>query len=142
MLLSGHYSPLFVGFGVVSVAFVVLLVRRMDRADGTRCEIRLRGLATARYLAWLLVQIVRANIAVARLALLPRMRLSPMLLRVPAQPRSELGRVLYANSITLTPGTVSVHLDDEEVEVHALTRAAAAELAGGEMGRRVAELER
>ena len=141
-LLSGQYSPLFVGLGVGSVAFVALIVHRMDRADGARIAIRLRWLATARYAFWLLGQILRANIAVARLALQPRMRLSPVILRVPAPPRTELGRVLYANSITLTPGTVSVHLDDEEIEVHALTRDAAAGLAGGEMGRRVAELER
>ena len=141
-LLSGVYSPLFVGFGLGSVAFVVLVVRRMDRTDGARLAIRLRRLAVLRYGLWLLGQIVRANVDVARRALAPRVRVSPTVLRVPAGQRTELGRVLFAHSITLTPGTVSVHLDDGEVEVHALTREAAAALAGGEMGRRVAELER
>ena len=143
VLLSGQYSPLFLGLGLVSVAFVHWIVRRMGRADGgARLEVRLRLLATLRYGIWLFGQIVRANVEVARLALSPGMRVNPVVLRVPARQRTEVGRVLFANSITLTPGTVSVHLGEEEVEVHALTRGAAASLAGGEMGRRVAELEK
>ena len=142
ILLSGRYSPLFLSLGMASVAFVAWIVGRMERVDGARFEIRLQPVATLRYGFWLLGQIVRANIDVARLALSPRMRTSPVVLRVPAPQRTEFGRVLFANSITLTPGTVSVHLSEKEVEVHALTREAAAALAGGEMGRRVAELER
>ena len=141
VLLSGQYSPLFLGLGLASVVLVVWIVRRMEHADGTRLEVRLRSFATLRYAFWLFGQIVRANIAVALLALSPRMRICPVVLRVPARQRTEVGRVLFANSITLTPGTVSVHLGEEEVEVHALTKRAAASLAGGEMGRRVEELE-
>ena len=142
VLLSGQYSPLYLGLGLASVAFVAWIVRRMEHADGARLEVRLRVLATLRYGIWLFGQIVRANVEVARLALSPGMRVNPVVLRVPARQRTEVGRVLFANSITLTPGTVSVHLGEEEVEVHALTAGAAASLAGGEMGRRVAELEK
>lgn len=142
ILLSGHYSPLFVGLGVASVALVTLMVHRMNRADGTRYELRLRWFVFGRYVVWLFAQIVRANVEVARLAFRPRMGLSPRMVRVKALPRTELGRVIYGNSITLTPGTVTVHLDDEEIEVHALTRESAAVLEGGAMGRRVAEMER
>ena len=141
VLLSGQYSPLFLGLGIASVGLVVWIVHRMERAGGARLEVRLRLLATLRYGFWLFGQIVRANIEVARLALSPRMRVCPVVLRVPARQRTEVGRVLFANSITLTPGTVSVHLGEDEVEVHALTKRAAASLAGGEMGRRVEELE-
>ena len=142
VLLSGHYSPLLLGLGLASVVFVVWIVGRMDEADGARLRIRLRPLASLRYGFWLLAQIVRANVEVARLALSPRMRMSPVLMRIPAPPQSEFGRVVLAHSITLTPGTVSVDLDEGEVEVHALTKETAAALARGEMGRRVAELER
>ena len=141
VLLSGLYSALFLGLGAVSVAFVMWIVHRMNGIDGARPEVRLRSLAFVRYAFWLFGQIVRANVEVARLALSPRMRIAPVVLRVPARQRTEVGRVLFANSITLTPGTVSVHLDEEEIEVHALTAGAAASLAGGEMGRRVEELE-
>ena len=142
LLLSGQFSPLFLGMGLASVAFVAWMAARMEAADGGRLAIRLRPLATLRYGFWLLGQIVRANVEVARLALRPGARASPVMLRVPARQRTEFGRVLFANSITLTPGTVSVHLDEQEVEVHALTRGTAASLADGEMGRRVAELEK
>lgn len=142
ILLSGHYSPLLVGLGVASVGLVTLVAHRMNRADGTRHELRLRWFACARYAFWLFVQIVRANVEVARLALHPRMALSPRVVRLGSLPRTELGRVIYGNSITLTPGTVTVHLDDEVIEVHALTRESAALLEGGAMGKRVAELER
>ena len=141
-LLSGRPAPLQVVLGLCSVAFVVVLVGRMRRAEGARPEVRLRWGAVARYALWLLGRILLANLDVARRALRREMRLAPLVLRVPARQRSELGRVLFANSITLTPGTVSVRLDGGEVEVHALTREAAAALAEGEMGRRVAELER
>lgn len=142
VLLSGQYSPLFLGLGLASVALVAWIVHRMEcGADGARLEVRLRLFATLCYAFWLFGQIVRANIEVALLALSPRMRVFPVVLRVPASQRTELGRVLFANSITLTPGTVSVHLGEEEVEVHALTKDAAASLADGEMGRRVEELE-
>ena len=142
ILLSGHYSPLFVGLGVASVVLVTLMVHRMNRADGTRYELPLRWFAFGRYVLWLFAQIVRANVEVARLAFRPRLELSPRMVRVKALPRTELGRVIYGNSITLTPGTVTVHLDDEEIDVHALTRESAATLESGAMGRRVAELER
>ncbi len=141
VLLSGQSSPLFLGLGLASVVFVTWLVHRMAKADGARLEFRLRPVATLRYGVWLFGQIVRANVEVARLALSPRRRVRPVVLRVPARQRTEVGRVLFANSITLTPGTVSVHLGESEVEVHALTRESADSLAGGEMGRRVEELE-
>ena len=141
-LLSGRPAPLQALLGLCSVAFVVVLVGRMRRAEGTRVEVHLRWFALARYAPWLLGRVLLANLDVARRALRREMRLAPVLLRVPARQRSELGRVLFANSITLTPGTVSIRLSGGEVEVHALTREAAVDLAGGEMGRRVAELER
>ena len=142
LLLSGQHSPLFLALGATSVAFAVWITHRMGRAEGARLDVRLRFFATLRYALWLLVQMLRANIEVARLAVSPNTRPRPALLRVPARQRTEFGRVLFANSITLTPGTVSVHLGNDEVEVHALTRESAAALAGGEMGRRVEELER
>ena len=147
-LLSGRQAPLQAALGLCSVAFVVVLAGRMRRAEGARragdarAGVRLRWLRVARYAPWLLGRILLANLDVARRVLRPEMRLAPLVLRVPARQRSELGRVLFANSITLTPGTVSVRLSGGEVEVHALTREAAAALEEGEMGRRVAELER
>jgi multisubunit Na+/H+ antiporter MnhE subunit len=71
----------------------------------------------------------------------PLSSLSPTLFSAPTTQRSALGQAIYANSITLTPGTVTVDLGASEVTVHALTREAASGVQEGEMDRRVRELE-
>jgi multicomponent Na+:H+ antiporter subunit E len=93
------------------------------------------------FLPWLLWQVVKSNVDVARRILDPRLPIRPELIRVKAGQRNDLGRAIYANSITLTPGTVSLYVDDDEIVVHALTREAAEGLRGGEMDRRATAYE-
>ena len=95
----------------------------------------------ALYAPWLAWAIVKANMDVTRRILSPSMPISPTLVEVPATQHNQLGQVIFANSITLTPGTVSVDVEDGIITVHALTREAADELATGEMDRRVTRLE-
>lgn len=140
LLLSGHYTPLLLGLGVASCAFVAYVAHRMDVADREAHPVHL-GPQAVTYWAWLVLEIVKSNIAVARLILHPRMPISPRLISVKASQHSELGKVIYANSITLTPGTVSLSVQDDMIEVHALTEEAAADLAEGEMDRRVSLLD-
>ena len=94
-----------------------------------------------RYAFWLFGTVIRANFDVARRILHPRLPITPMVIRVPAEQRTAPGRVSYANSITLTPGTISLEVSDDEIEVHALSVDAAEDLQSGEMGRRVVALE-
>lgn len=68
-------------------------------------------------------------------------RISPTVVKVRASQATEVGRVIYANSITLTPGTISLELADDTIIVHALTREGAESLKGGDMDRRVTRLE-
>ena len=89
----------------------------------------------------LLWAIVKANIDVAWRILRPTMPISPRLIEVSAGQSSDLGRVIYANSITLTPGTVSVEMDGGKILVHALTKEAADDVESGDMDRRVTKLE-
>ena len=77
---------------------------------------------------------------VGRRALGPGLDISPTLLRVSASQKTDLGRVIYANSITLTPGTVSVDVEGGTILVHALSRDGAAALEEGEMDRRVTRM--
>lgn len=136
VLLSGHFEPLLLGFGVLSCAVVVAISLRMDVVDREGHPIHLgRGALT--YIPWLLVEIAKSNIDVARCILDPRLPISPRRIRVKVSQTSELGQVVYANSITLTPGTVSVVVEGGHIDVHALTAAGAESLAAGEMGRRV-----
>ncbi len=93
------------------------------------------------YWPWLLWEIVKSNLQVARIILSPRLEISPELIKVPTSQGSDLGRVIYANSITLTPGTVSIYVWSEAIEVHALNRDFAAGVETGDMDRRVCAME-
>ena len=93
------------------------------------------------YLPWLVLEVIKANLQVSRIILSRRIRISPRLIRLNATQKSELGQVIFANSITLTPGTVTLNVQDGELLVHALTEATANDLHEGEMNRRVRALE-
>ncbi|MFT5006366.1 MAG: multicomponent Na+:H+ antiporter subunit E, partial [Paracoccaceae bacterium] len=83
LLMSGVYETLTIGFGVASVALVIFVTKRMDKVDGDRVEIRLRPVAFLMYLMWLLVEIAKANWAVTKLILAPRMQLRQHMFFVP-----------------------------------------------------------
>ena len=118
----------------------MFLARRMGIVDAEGLPLDLvPGLL--RYAPWLFGTVIQANFDVARRILHPRLPITPMVIRVPAEQRTAPGRVSYANSITLTPGTISLEVSDDEIEVHALSVDAAEELQSGEMGRRVVALE-
>jgi multicomponent Na+:H+ antiporter subunit E len=140
LLMSGHYTPFLLGLGGLSTILVVAIALRMNVLDHEGHPIHL-GSRILGYWVWLIIQIVWANVDVARRVLSPSLPISPQMLKVRATQRTELGRVIYANSITLTPGTVSVELEGNEILVHALTAEAAAELREGAMSRMVTSLE-
>jgi multicomponent Na+:H+ antiporter subunit E len=140
LLLSGHFEVLFLFFAVLSIALVVLISIRMDLIDHESVPLHLT-LAAPAYWVWLGKEIVKANIDVARRVVDPKLPISPKLFETKASQRTDLGQVIYANSITLTPGTVSVDLDPGIIRVHALSAEGAAEVQAGEMDRRVSRLE-
>lgn len=95
-----------------------------------------------RYLPWIAKEVVKANIDVAKRVLtLGWPNVNPRLFDVPTTQHSDLGRVLYANSITLTPGTVSIRVHDNKITVHAIADDVAEDLLKGEMDRQVTRLE-
>ncbi len=93
------------------------------------------------YWVWLIVEIVKANIDVAKRIWSPSLPISPAMFLLNAGQTGELGQVIYANSITLTPGTVTVRLDESQLLVHAIAAEMGEDLATGEMDRRVTRLE-
>ncbi len=141
LVLSGIYTPLLIGFGVFSTLLVVVIALRMDVVDHEGRPVHLSLARWLGYMAWLVVEIVKSSIDVARCIVDPALPISPRVLRVKTGDLSLVGQVTYANSITLTPGTVSINLEDDEIEVHALTKAGAEGLETGEMLRRVQALE-
>ncbi|MBT4043486.1 MAG: Na+/H+ antiporter subunit E [Rhodospirillaceae bacterium] len=140
LLLSGYFHILLLSLGAVSVAFCVWIAVRMDLIDheGVPMHITLAGL---RYVPWLMWEIVKANIDVAKRVISPSLPIAPSLFDAPSSQKSDLGQVLYANSITLTPGTVSVDLNPGVIQVHALHDGAAEGVLDGEMDRRVSAVE-
>jgi multicomponent Na+:H+ antiporter subunit E len=86
-------------------------------------------------------EIVVSNLAVAKVILSPSLPIHPRIVRVAGKQKTPIGQVIYANSITLTPGTVTLDVRDDKFLVHALTSDSAAGLLSGEMDERVARLE-
>ena len=139
-LWSGHTEPVVLTLGLASCALVTWLARRMDAIDGGEPPYSF-GVRPVGYLVYLLFEVVKSNLHVARVILDPRLPVSPRLVRVEATQKTDLGRVVFANSITLTPGTLTLDLRDGEVLVHALTQEAAEGLLDGTMDERVSSLE-
>ncbi len=140
LLLSGYFEPLLIIFGVLSCLAVVAIAGRMDVVDREGHPIHL-GWRILLYWPWLTWQVILANLDVVRRVLDPRLPISPCVVRLKPSQKSDLGRVIFANSITLTPGTVSIDVTRDHILVHALSTAAAEELEGGDMDRRVARVE-
>jgi multicomponent Na+:H+ antiporter subunit E len=88
--------------------------------EGVPLQITLRMLA---YLPWLLKEILVANIDVARVILRPKLKISPRVVFFHGTQKTDLGRAIYANSITLTPGTITTGVNGNEFEIHALRAA-------------------
>ena len=143
LILSGMFEILFLGLGLLSVAFVTYISLRMDVADheGDAIYMHIGFIRHHLYWVWLMGQIAKSSVDVTWRILHPRLPISPCLIRVRGSQTTEMGLVKYANSITRTPGTASVDLQGQEIEVHALTREGAEDLRRGEMDRRITALE-
>ena len=121
ILLSGYFEPLLLGLGLASVVVSVWLAHRMDVADHEGHPVHVAPFTIGVYWPWLVWQIIKSNWDVAKLILNPKMPLRPHVFSTQASQKTEVGIALYANSITLTPGTVTLATHpDGPVEVHAI----------------------
>ena len=140
LALSGHYTPMLVTAGLVCTALCVLAAVRIRVADKEGHPVELfRGAIT--YLPWLLVEITKSAWTVTRIILHPRLPISPTMTVVTASQKTAPGIATYANSITLTPGTMTVGVDGNQLTIHALVREGADDLEGGGMDARVTRFE-
>lgn len=136
LLLSGFLKPLLLGFGVVSVALVVFLLRRMDMTDTENQKLAINPYFL-QYSIWLLGQVILSSLEVTKLVWSNKKKVSPAIAKLPVTNVPKRSRVLYANSITLTPGTLSIDIDDKHVTVHALNEASLDSLRHGEMNSQI-----
>jgi multicomponent Na+:H+ antiporter subunit E len=142
LLLSGYYTPFLTGAGAFAALAVVAFARRMAVMDREGHPSHLGLPAVLSYWPWLGKEIAKSCWDVTRRILDPALPISPTLTRFKPSQKTDLGLVIHANSITLTPGTIAVEVAPGEFLVHALTREGAAGLADSEMDRRVTALER
>jgi multicomponent Na+:H+ antiporter subunit E len=141
LMLSGIYKPMLIGFGIVSVALVMVIVRRMDQVDGDHVRISIKPIQFFFYLFWLSIEIAKSNWRVTKIILARAMPIRQNLFEVPYTQTSDLGQVIFANSITLTPGTLTIETETGDFLVHALSYESADMDALADMDRRVTEIE-
>ncbi len=140
LLNSDHNTPLILSLGVVSIAIVLYIAHRMDVVDHESQPVHLTPKLPG-YNMWLGKEIILANISVVKHIWLGNETISPTLTTIKASQKTDMGKVIYATSITLTPGTVAVDLVGDQIMVHALLRENIEALEAGEMDRRVSLLE-
>ncbi len=138
--LSGHYTPFLLSLGVGSSALAVYLSMRMDVVDHEGLPLQLGG-RLWRYVPWLMKEIFIANLHVAKIILTPSLPISPIVVRYHGSQETDLGRALYANSITLTPGTITTGVEGREFQIHSLTWVDVDGREEDEMDRRVTWVE-
>ena len=138
---SGHYTMLVLLLGLASILLVLVIAHKMDVVDHESQPIHLTPRILIYYI-WLLKEIITSNISVVKHIWFGSKSISPTLKRIKISQKTDIGKVIYANSITLTPGTVAIDLIDDEIIVHALIREDIDSLIAGDMDRRVTLLER
>ncbi|MCK5216857.1 MAG: Na+/H+ antiporter subunit E [Methanosarcinales archaeon] len=139
ILLSAHFDILHVGSGIVCCAIVAYASHDL-LFTGTQNHGLTKTTRFISYLPWLTYQIVIANIDVARRALSPSMPIDPHIFTFKTKLKSDVARTTLANSITLTPGTVTVDIIDDLFYVHAIAKEPAEDLLEGTMERKVAHI--
>lgn len=138
---SGHFDFLLLGFGVLSIALVIWINNRMTRfSEGYQPPV-IMSVRLPFYIAWLLKEIVKSNVEVVRCIYQRRPAIEPRVFKVKVSQQSDLFKALYANSITMTPGTITMEVEGDEFTIHALTRSSREGLESGDMDRRVRSME-
>jgi multicomponent Na+:H+ antiporter subunit E len=140
LALSGHYTPMLIAAGAGSAGLCLFAAMRMRTVDAEGHPVQLFARAPA-YLLWLIVEIGKSAWAVTKVILHPRLPISPTMTVVRASQSTRVGVAIYADSITLTPGTITVAVNGNDLTVHALVRDGALDLEAGGMDRRVSQFE-
>jgi len=138
LLLSGHYDPLLLTLGVLSCITCLYVTWKAKFIDEEGLPLHLL-IRLPIYTVWLFKEIIKANIDTAKIIILNNP--DPQNFRVKSSQKTEAGKVTYANSITLTPGTVTTELDGDVLEVHALSSDMADDVKSGVMDKKVSWLE-
>lgn len=139
LLLSGHYTALILSFGAVSSLIVIWFMWRMARVDEKLDILPIRP-RVLYYLLWLMWQVVLSNIDLVRRIWDPTLPIRPTWQRLDIKVTSSLAKTLYANSITLTPGTLTTDVREDHFMVHSLSPDGIEDLRKGGMEEQILRL--
>ncbi|MBU2099420.1 MAG: Na+/H+ antiporter subunit E [Gammaproteobacteria bacterium] len=140
LLNSGLFKPLIFTLGAISIVLVLFISSRMKVIDEESQPLHLTRSIPAYYL-WLLKELVMSNIKVVSTIWQGNMQLQPALATIKMDHLSDMGKVIYANSISLTPGTVTTDVTENSITVHALDKSSISDIETGEMEARVRKLD-
>jgi multicomponent Na+:H+ antiporter subunit E len=140
LALSGHYTPMLIGIGAATSVLAVAMMQRLGILDAEAHPTQLFVNAVT-YFPWLFWEIVKSAWSVTKVILDPKLPVSPTMTIVEASQRTAVGINIYANSITLTPGTITTGVSGNQLTVHALMRDGAIDLEEGGMDQRVQRFE-
>ena len=140
MLLSGQFDAFHLTLGAVCCTIVAYLFHDLMFANVRVGDMRVVAARFIAYIPWLIQQIVLANIHVAYVVLSPRMPIDPQIVTFKTKLETDISCVTLANSITLTPGTITMDIRDGVFYVHALDQKVADDLNAGDMEDKVAHM--
>lgn len=117
ILLSGSLAAAELGIGMLVAVIATLATGRIEAFNGIKLNLN-TPVAMLRYLVHFLIALLKANIDLARRVLTPALPINPGVVEVTTELKSDLGKLLLANSITLTPGTLTIDVKDQRLRVH------------------------
>ena len=138
LLMSGHYSILIISLGIISCVFCVYVAKRAKLIDDEGLPIFFIP-RLSNYLIWLFKEILKSNLNTAKVII--NGKVEPETFTVKASQVTDVAKVTYANSITLTPGTVTTKMQKDVFEVHALNSDFGNDVRTNEMDKKVTWLE-
>ena len=139
LLMSGYYTPLILSLGVISCILCVYLTIKGKFLDNETLPIYFFP-RLIQYTFWLIKEILKSNIITAKVIIMKSEE--PELFSVKATQKTNEGKVTYANSITLTPGTVTTQIKNNIFEVHALNKDFGDDVRSSDMDKMVTWLEK
>ncbi len=140
LLLSGHYDSLLLSLGITSCIFITWLSLKLTLFKEDYSTFKF-SLNLPRFLPWFFIQVIKSNIDVSWRILHPKLPVDPVITSISVTEHNDIGRAVYANCITLTPGTYTLEMDKEHIEVHSLNSNSGEELQKGAISKRILALE-
>lgn len=137
---STFLEPLYLFLGALSVGLSLYLTQRLALLDDDGFP-HSSAIKLPLYWIWLGVEVIKSNFRVTGLILAKDASLKQRFLHIPSTQKSELAKAIFANSITLTPGTVTVAAKDKMFLVHVLSATPDDQASLEEMGKRVSAIE-